>query len=54
MTSNFSDEIRREQLIRQIEHAIAHLTLPELEALYYDMSTKNHINDDVSSVGEWD
>ncbi len=40
-----SDEYRREELIRQIEHAVSRLTLPELEALYYDMSTKNYIND---------
>ena len=30
------DEGRREELIRQIEHSVAHLSLPELEALYYD------------------
>ena len=43
---NFSsDEYRREELIRQIEHAVERLTLAELEALYYDMSTKSYIND---------
>ena len=26
------DEGRREELIRQIEHSVAHLSLPELEA----------------------
>ena len=42
---NFSsDEYRREELIRQIEHAVERLTLAELEALYYDMSTKSYIN----------
>lgn len=40
-----SDEYRREELIRIIEHSVERLTLPELEALYYDMSTKNYIND---------
>jgi len=40
-----SDDYRREELIRVIEHAVENLTLPELEALYYDMSTKNFIND---------
>jgi len=40
-----SDEYRREELIRLIEHAVEHLTLPELESLYYDMTTKNYIND---------
>jgi len=39
-----SEEVRREELIRAIEHAINDLTLAELEALYYDMSTKNYIN----------
>ena len=46
-TSRFgqSEEYRREELIRVIEHSVERLTLQELEALYYDMSTKNYIND---------
>ena len=40
-----SDDFRREELICAIEHSIKNLTLQELEALYYDMSTKNYIND---------
>lgn len=40
-----SEEFRREELIGMIEHSIKKLTLRELEALYYDMSTKNYIND---------
>ena len=40
-----TDELRREELIRVIEHSLEKLTLQELEALYYDMSTKNYIND---------
>ncbi len=40
-----TDEFRREELIRIIEHSLEKLTLQELEALYYDMSTKNYIND---------
>lgn len=40
-----SEEYRREELIRIIEHSVEKLTLQELEALYYDMSTKNYIND---------
>ena len=40
-----SDEYRREELIRVIEHSVEQLTLQELEALCYDMSTKNYIND---------
>lgn len=44
-TFSQSDEYRREELIRLIEHSIEKLTLQELEALYYDMSTKNYINE---------
>ena len=40
-----SEEYRREELIRVIEHSVEKLTLQELEALYYDMSTKNYIKD---------
>ncbi len=40
-----SEEYRRDELIRKIEHAVGNMTLSELEALYYDMSTKNYIND---------
>jgi len=40
-----SDEYRRDELIRIIEHSVEKLTLQELEALYYDMSTKSYIND---------
>ena len=39
-----SDDYRRDELIRKIEHSLESLTLHELEALYYDMSTKNYIN----------
>ena len=39
-----SDDFRREELIRIIEHSVENLTLQELEALYYDMTTKNYIN----------
>ena len=39
-----SDDYRREELIRVIEHSVENLTLQELEALYYDMSTKNYID----------
>jgi hypothetical protein len=42
-----NDEFRRDELIRKIEHSVEQLTLPELEALYYDMITKNFINDDM-------
>ena len=36
-----SEDYRRDELIRMIEHSVEKLTLAELEALYYDMSTKN-------------
>lgn len=41
-----SDEYRRDELISVIERTIEKLTLAELEALYYDMTTKSYINDD--------
>ena len=40
-----ADDLRRDELIRVIEHSVENLTLQELEALYYDMSTKNYINE---------
>ena len=40
-----SDDFRRAELIRVIAHSVENLTLQELEALYYDMSTKNYINE---------
>lgn len=40
-----SDDYRREELIRKIEHSLQKLTLQELESLYYDMSTKQYINE---------
>lgn len=40
-----SEEFRRDELIRMIEHSVEKLTLAELEALYYDMTTKSYIND---------
>ena len=44
-TRSLSDDFRREELIRVIERSVENLTLQELEALYYDMSTKNYINE---------
>ncbi|MBQ5971725.1 MAG: hypothetical protein IJL45_04905 [Prevotella sp.] len=38
-------QYRREQLISSIEQSLSKMTLQELEALHYDMSTKNYIND---------
>jgi hypothetical protein len=42
---SLSDEGRRDELIRIIEHSVEKLTLAELEALYYDMATNNYINE---------
>ena len=42
---SLSGEGRRDELIRIIEHSVEKLTLAELEALYYDMATKNYINE---------
>lgn len=41
-----SEESRRDELIRIIEHSVERLTLSELEALHYDMITKNFIADE--------
>ena len=40
-----SEDYRRDELIPIIEHSVEKLSLAELEALYYDMSTKSYIND---------
>lgn len=37
------DEQRRSMLISEIEHSVERLKLSELEALYYDMVTKDYI-----------
>ena len=42
-----SGEYRREELIRIIERSVGQLTLAELEALYYDMTTKNYIHEEI-------
>lgn len=38
-----SDDYRREELIRTIEHAVEQLSTAELEAVYYDLLTKDYI-----------
>ena len=40
-----SENYRRDELIRIIEYSVEKQTLAELEALYYDMTTKSFIND---------
>ena len=42
---NSTGDYRREDQIRNLEHAVAKLTLGELEALYYDMLTKGLIEE---------
>lgn len=37
------DESRRDELVRVIEHSVERLTLGELEALYYDLVSKDYI-----------
>ncbi len=39
------NDYRKEELIRLIEHSVNSLSLPELEALYYDMLTKDYIRE---------
>lgn len=41
---DMSDERRKDELIRTIEHSVEGLSLGELEALYYDMISKGYIN----------
>ncbi|MBQ4278298.1 MAG: hypothetical protein IJ139_06955 [Bacteroidaceae bacterium] len=42
-TFSQSEEFRRMTLIQVIERSVEQLTVQELEALYYDMSTKGYI-----------
>lgn len=42
---NQSDEYRREELLRKIGRAVEAMSLQELEALYYELSTKGDAND---------
>ncbi len=40
-----TEESRREELIRKIEVSVKSMSLRELEALYYELSTRNYINE---------
>ena len=40
---DFADDYRREELIHIIEHAVENLSTAELEAVYYDLLTKDYI-----------
>ena len=44
MNFESNDAMRREELIRVIEHSVENLQLQELEALYYDMLSKDYIS----------
>lgn len=39
------EEAQREELIRKIETSVKSMSLRELEALYYELSTKNYISE---------
>lgn len=43
-TFSESDDFKREQLIKNIERALAQMKLGELEALSYDMFTKGYLD----------
>ena len=40
-----SEEVQREELLRKITDSVKNLSLRELEALYYELRTKNYINE---------
>ena len=37
------DDARRAELVRIIEHSVERLSLDELEAMYYDLVSKDYI-----------
>ncbi|NPD81081.1 hypothetical protein HPS57_03710 [Prevotella sp. PINT] len=39
-----NEEYRREELLRNIEHALQKLSLSELEAISYDLLTKGYMD----------
>ena len=40
-----TEESQREELIQKIEDSVKSMSLRELEALYYELSTRNYINE---------
>ncbi|MBP5393708.1 MAG: hypothetical protein J6Y59_07835 [Bacteroidaceae bacterium] len=40
-----TEEAQREELIQKIEASVKSMSIRELEALYYELSTKNYINE---------
>lgn len=41
--NNIDNDYRRQELIAKIEHSLQQLSLAELEALSYDMLTKDYL-----------
>ena len=40
-----TEEYKRDQLIRKIEHSIEHMKLSELEAVSYDLFVKGYLDE---------
>ena len=40
-----TEDVQREELIRKIDASVKSMSLRELEALYYELSTKNYISE---------
>lgn len=40
-----NDDYKRTMLIQNIEHAVEHMTLKELEAVAYDLFTKGYLDE---------
>jgi hypothetical protein len=39
------EEVQRDELIKKIEDTVKSMSIRELEALYYELSTKNYISE---------
>ena len=40
-----SEEVQHDELIKKIEETVKSMSIRELEALYYELSTKNYISE---------
>lgn len=40
-----TEEYKRDQLIKKIEHAVEHMRLAELEAVSYDLFVKGYLDE---------
>ncbi len=45
LTDNSDQAFRRDELVRRICHAVDGMTLPELEAVAYDLFTKGYLSE---------